>query len=123
MKTKLLFLLPTFSLLFPRIALAAVANSPTDCQDFGINTALGCIPLTNINSFTGTFLRISLGLGGGIATLLIIYAGFIMTTSTGDPKRLQAGKELLGAAIGGLMLLIFAVFVLRLLGVNILGVL
>ncbi|MBI1863678.1 hypothetical protein HYS03_00480, partial [Candidatus Woesebacteria bacterium] len=66
---------------------------------------------------------ISLGLGGGIATLLIIYAGFIMTTSTGDPKRLQAGKELLGAAIGGLMLLIFAVFVLRLLGVNILGVL
>ncbi len=122
MRKKLLFILSTIYFLFPNTTLAAVTNSPAECSDFGINTALGCLPLTDINNFTATILRIGLGLGGGIAMLLIIYSGFIMTTSTGDPKRLQAGKELLGAAIGGIMLLIFAVFILRLLGVSILGV-
>lgn len=88
-----------------------------------IDTAIGCFSLSGIAGWSGIFLRIGIGLGGGVAFLMIIYAGFLITTSSGDPKRLQSGQELLGAAIGGVILLIFSVFILRVLGVNILGIL
>jgi hypothetical protein len=61
------------------------------------------------------------GIGGGIAFLLIIYGGFLVMTSTGDPKRLQAGQELLTSAIGGLILLILSMFILNVIGINVLG--
>jgi hypothetical protein len=88
----------------------------------GIPTAIGCIPFGTPEALTTFFLRWALGIGGGIALLLIIYASFIISTSSGDPRRMQGGKELLTSAIAGLMLLIFSVFILRILGVNILGI-
>ena len=87
----------------------------------GFDTAIGCIPLEDLNIFSQFFLRWGIGIAGGIAFLLILYAGFMIITSTGDPKRLQAGRELLTAAIAGLLLLIFAAFILRVIGVDILG--
>jgi hypothetical protein len=93
------------------------------CPDGGLNTAIGCLSFSSETSLASSFIRWGIGIGGGIAILMIIYAGFIITTSSGDPKRLQGGKEILGAAIGGLILLIFSVFILRLIGVNILGIL
>lgn len=62
-----------------------------------------------------------MGVGGGIAFLLIIYAGFLIMTATGDPKRIQAGQELLTSAISGLILLVLSVFVLKFIGIDILG--
>jgi hypothetical protein len=85
----------------------------------GIDTAIGCIPLGNSTEFLGFLLRWGLGVGGGVAFLLILYAGFQITTSAGNPQQLQAGKEMLTAAIAGLMLLIFSVFLLELIGVKI----
>jgi len=87
-----------------------------------INTAIGCIPIGNTNEFIGFILRWAIGIGGGIAFLLIIFAGFQIMTSAGNPERLQAGRELLTSAIAGLILLIFSVFLLRIIGVNILGI-
>lgn len=46
----------------------------------------------------------------------------MIITSQGDPRRLQSGKELLTAAIAGLLLVIFSVLILRVIGVNILGI-
>jgi hypothetical protein len=88
----------------------------------GIETAIGCIPIEDTNSLLGFILKWAIGIGGGIAFLLILVAGFQIMTSTGDPKRLQAGKELLTSAIAGLILLIFSVFILRIIGVDILGI-
>lgn len=66
-------------------------------------------------------MRWSVGIGGGIAFLLIVYAGFLIMTSAGNPERLKAGQELLTSAISGLILLILSIFVLRFIGIDILG--
>jgi len=86
----------------------------------GIDTAIGCIPIENTNSLIGFILRWAVGIGGGIAFLLIVFAGFQIMTSAGNPERLQAGRELLTSAIAGLILLIFSVFILRIIGIDIL---
>lgn len=87
-----------------------------------VNTAIGCIPLGDRTQFISFFLRWGMGIGGGIALVLIVVAGFQITTASGDPKRLQAGKELITAAIMGLVLLMFSAFILRLIGVDILQI-
>lgn len=42
-------------------------------------------------------------------------------TASGDPERLKAGQELLTSAIAGLILLIFSIFILKFIGIDILG--
>lgn len=93
-------------------------NASVTCPG-GINTAIGCVPIENTDSLFAFFLRWGIGIAGGVAFLLIINASIMIITSTGDPKRLQAGKELLGAALSGILLLIFSVFIMRIIGVNI----
>lgn len=96
---------------------------PILCSDGkSIDTAIGCIPIQNTNEFIEFILRWAIGIGGGIAFLLIVFAGFQIMTSAGNPERLKAGQELLTSAIAGLILLIFSVFILRIIGVNILGI-
>jgi len=86
-----------------------------------LNTAIGCIPiLTDENTLMGWILQWAIGIGGGVAFLLIVYAGFMIMTSQGNPDRLQAGKELLTSALAGIILLIFSIFLLKLIGVDIL---
>lgn len=96
-------------------------NNATYLCPGGINTAIGCVPIEDTNALFSFLLRWGIGIAGGVAFLLIIYASIIIITSTGDPKRLQAGKELLGAALSGILLLIFSVFIMRIIGVNIIG--
>jgi len=87
-----------------------------------INTAIGCIPIEDSGALIGWVLRWAIGIGGGIAFILILVAGFQIMTSQGDPQRLQAGKELLTSAITGILLIIFSVFILQVIGVDILGI-
>jgi hypothetical protein len=105
-----------------------IGNSGSDilCEnnDKAISTAIGCIPILNNDggtAFMAFVLRWAVGIGGGIAFLLILYAGFMLMTSTGNPERIKAGQELLTSAIGGLLLLIFSVFILKFIGIDILG--
>ena len=95
---------------------------PTCDNGQGINTAIGCIPITDPNLFIGFILRWAIGIGGGIAFLLIVYSAFMIMTSQGNPERLKAGQELLTSAIAGLIMLIFSVFILELIGVKILQI-
>ncbi len=99
-------------------------NSDITCgtNGEGINTAIGCIPFGNSTALISFILSWALGIAGGIAFLLILVAGFQIMTSRGDPNRLKAGQELLTSAIAGLVLLIFSIFILRVIGVNILQI-
>lgn len=91
------------------------------CPGHAINTAIGCIPIGDTNEFVGFILRWAIGIGGGIAFLLIVVAGFQIMSSGGNPEKLQAGKELMTSAITGVIMLIFSVFILKVIGIDILG--
>jgi len=87
-------------------------------------TAIGCVPVMGVEgkyNFLNFVIQWAIGIGGGIAFLLIIYSGFMIMTASGSPERLQAGRELLTSAISGLILLIFSIFILKFIGVDILG--
>ena len=44
----------------------------------------------------------------------------MIVISAGDPEKMQAGKEMITSAVSGLLIIIFAVFILRVIGVDIL---
>lgn len=99
-------------------------NAPvkgTCSKDTEIDTAIGCVPIGDITALTTFALRWLLGIGGGIAFVMILVAGFQIMTSEGNPQKLKIGQEILTSAVAGLLLIIFSIFVLRLIGVNILG--
>jgi len=88
----------------------------------GMWTGMGCLPL-DVNSLIGGFiLNTGIGLGGGFALLCIIYAAFLMQSSQGNPEKLKKAQEMITSCIMGLMLIIFSVFIMRLIGVNILRI-
>jgi hypothetical protein len=101
-------------------------DKSSDCEACMIDgtaawTALGCIQ-TDPQKFIGQILGIAVGIGGGIAFLLILFGGFQILTSAGNPEKLNAGKELITSAITGLLIIIFSIFLLRLIGVDIFSI-
>lgn len=94
---------------------------PIKCSGNGIETALGCISTESPTSLVVFLLRLALGIGGGIAFLLMLFGVFQIITSAGSPDRLKAGQELITSALIGLMMIIFSIFLLQLIGVQILG--
>ena len=88
-----------------------------DCVD----TALGCVPYT-VNGFSTWLLQILFGIAGGIAFLLRVYGFILIATSSGDEKKVQAAKETITSAITGLLVSIFALFLFRLIAVDILKI-
>ncbi|KKS78243.1 MAG: hypothetical protein UV74_C0001G0090 [Candidatus Woesebacteria bacterium GW2011_GWB1_43_14] len=87
-----------------------------------INTAIGCLPLSTEGT-AGRLLAWGAGILGGVAFLVIFMGGFRILSSQGDPRKVMAGRELIIAAVSGLTVAIFSIFILRLLGVNILQIL
>ena len=94
--------------------------NPCDPPEDFTWTALGCLP-NDPRAFVIWILGRAIGIGGGIAFLLMIFGGFQVLTSAGNPERLNAGKEVIGSAVTGLLLIIFSLFILELIGVDILG--
>jgi len=86
----------------------------------GAWTALGCIPTDPLDLVKWIFPYL-LGIGGTIAFFMLIIGGFQIMTSGGDPEKIKAGKEQITAAISGLLFIIFSLFILRFIGVDILG--
>lgn len=87
-----------------------------------VNTGLG-IPLsTDPVGFVKSIFGIILSLSGGIALLLIIFSGYKLMLSQGNPEKAQEAKETLTAAIVGLLFIIFSLVILQVIGVDILRI-
>lgn len=91
----------------------------------GIDTAIGCIPILSneaLKEFVIFLLRWGSGIAGGVGMILIIYSGYMIMTSAGDPKKVQAGKELLQASLSGVFMVVFAAFLLRIIAADTLSI-
>ncbi len=84
------------------------------CTDV-CHTAFGDIS-TNITQFASNFLTIALGVAGGFALILLVYGSIRVLTSSGNPQSVAAGRDIIIAAIAGLLFLIFSILILRAIG-------
>ncbi|MBI3103506.1 hypothetical protein HYZ05_01040 [Candidatus Daviesbacteria bacterium] len=91
-----------------------------DPKNPGIQTAIGCIHTSPVG-FIKDFLKFILGISGGLAFLMMLLGAFQMVTSAGNPETLQTGRDRFQSAIIGLLFVIFAVLLLQIIGVGILG--
>ncbi|MBN1374371.1 hypothetical protein JW962_03520 [Candidatus Dojkabacteria bacterium] len=82
----------------------------------------GSITATDTKSVVTLIVNISIGVGGGIATLLIIIGGIQMLGSGGDPGKVKEGQEMIVNALMGLALILLAVMVVRTLGFDVLRI-
>jgi len=97
----------------------------TDCvvNKNGYWSAIGCVRFDSFSGFiTDNLFPIAIGFAGMFALLCIIYSAFMMQTSQGSPEKIKKAQENLTSCILGLMIIIFSVFILRFIGVNILRI-
>lgn len=95
------------------------------CSDTEVETALGCISTradAGDGGFFSSIVKIFVGLGGGLALILMLYGVFIVTTSAGIPDKLKEGSEIITSAVAGLIFVLLSVFLLNLIGINLLGI-
>lgn len=88
-------------------------------EDGGTWTGIGCI-LTTIEGIFNSIIRIVLGVMGGVSLLRLIILGF-QYQFAGEEQIKPAVQDIL-ATLGGLLLVIFSVVILRFIGVNLLDI-
>lgn len=98
-----------------------ICEGDTSNRGPGFQTAIGCVH-TNPAEFVKDFMTWVLGIGGGLAFLMMLMGAFQMLTSAGNPETLNAGKDRLTSAVIGLLLVIFAILLLQIIGVGILRI-
>lgn len=86
----------------------------------GINTALGCIPISS-QGFINSVIKIIVNLSGGFSLVMMLYGVYTVTTSAGNPDKLKSGKDTITNAIIGLMFILLSVFLFQFIGINILN--
>ena len=111
MKKQLIFVVVLIALvgllLTPHFAIAAStpSNITKGVTDFGNNLDLGKKDLKD--SVAGV-INIALGLLGLIAVVLVVIGGFIWMTAAGNEEKIETAKNLLFAALIGLVIIVTA---------------
>jgi hypothetical protein len=86
-------------------------------------TVLGCFQTDQSGApFMQSVLQIVFGIAGGIASVSVLVGIVIIITSSGIPSRIQLGKDIITSSIVGLLLILFSVFILRAIGLEILKI-
>lgn len=89
-----------------------------------VPTALGCVPYKIVgsgNTIVHWILNIIAGIVTGISLLLGIIGGLRYVMSAGNPEGIEEAKGVITAAVSGLLLTLFSVLILRVIGIEILG--
>jgi hypothetical protein len=88
----------------------------------GVWTGIGCVQTSLSGFIQETVFGLGIGLAGITALGCIIYSAILYQTSAGNSEKLQSAQELLRSCIFGLLLIIFSVFILRVIGVDLLRI-
>jgi len=87
-----------------------------------INTQIGCIPADNPNDTAAWIFKRVFLIVSAIALFLMVSGGIAIATSAGNPDKVKHGRENITAALTGLIFIILAIFLLRLIGVDIIKI-
>lgn len=87
----------------------AASPNPSPCPVDKVCTDFGEVSTASPLEFVSNIYGIGLGLIGGIALLAIIYGGYLILSSQGEPRKIQDGKQYIFYAIIG-MFMAFAGF-------------
>ncbi len=91
-------------------------------EDKGTWTAIGCVYSDFSKTIKEVIFPVAIGFAGLISLGCIIFASITMQTSAGDPEKVKKAQELITSCIAGLIVIIFSVFILRVIGVDILRI-
>lgn len=87
----------------------------------GMWTAIGCIPINLEDLIKDYIFKTGVGIAGGIAFLYFLYGAFLILTSTGNPEKIEEAKQIIMSSLSGIILILFSIFLLRVIGVDILA--
>ncbi len=82
-------------------------------------TAIGCVPTDFTTIINDYIFRYGIGIAGGLAFLRFLYGCFLIMTSSGNAETVEESKAIIMSALAGLFLIIFSVFFLRTIGVDV----
>lgn len=111
------------------------ANERNECQkcmgydpktnnysEGGLWTGFGCVQ-TSLSSFIQEVVfRVGIGFAGLVSLGCIIFSAFLLQTSRGDAEGIQAARDMIQSCLIGLLMIIFSIFILRLIGIDILRI-
>jgi hypothetical protein len=89
--------------------------------DSRIYTAVGCLQTSN-EGLVRDLVRLLMGVSGTVALLSILGGAFMLSISQGDTNKVKQGRELIMAAVGGLVFMIFSIIILQFVGVSLLHI-
>lgn len=101
---KIIFSILVIIFLIPLISRAQVELIPAECTSGG-GEACGVCQLIQVGI---NFVQILFGLMGGIALIMLIWAGFGLTTASGNPEKITANKKIIMSVIVGIGIMLFA---------------
>lgn len=90
-------------------------------QTSGYWSSFGCIPLNMSDLISKVILNVGIGLGGFIAVMCVTLNAIRLQLSRGDSSKIQSVRENMTSCILGLILILFSVFILRIVDITILG--
>lgn len=93
----------------PDFAQASPPECSKDAQNNGISFG------SSIECYVSNLYNWSIGVGAALAVIVLMYAGYIMVTSSGDPQKIGFAKEIIVGSLSGLALLAGARLILNLL--------
>ena len=115
--------IPSLAPLCEQLSPEFIATCKDCIEDQGkIWTAIGCLPTDFEGILKEAVFPIGIGFAGAVAFLYFLYGAFIILTSTGNPERIAQAKEIIISSLSGLLLIIFSVFLLKVIGVDILQI-
>lgn len=92
-------------LLLPAAALAQLSEAQTDLETVG--SAIGTDATTNtLPELIGNIIAVLLSVLGIIFVVLVVYAGFLYLTASGDSEKTKKAKTLLSQSIIGMIIIV-----------------
>jgi hypothetical protein len=122
MKKITFFIISLFSLSFVSLFYPISIKTAQKINSVVLATSNEEVTVSYLSSKVNNIVTYAMGIGGLIAFILIIVGAFQIILSAGNPDRVKAGKEMITSAITGLLLIIFSVFILKIIGYDILKI-